>query len=108
MHAQLAAVLNWLEATDLPAEARETLAGSLKQLPGLGQEFLRTYESRYAEQALRLEQQMLSTLGHAQAVSQAPALLEHLGLLHEALGLPALDPKLQAAPQRRTARRKAG
>ena len=96
--AEVAAVVGWVEATDLSADAKNSLMWCLNQLPALARDFGRTYESRYTDQVLRLEQGMLGKVAEENAAGLAEALIERLRALHERLGLPGVDPKLRPAP----------
>ena len=80
---------------------RQTVVSCLKKLPELYEKLASTYESRYADEILRLLRAML-----AFAPGLAEELISLLRSLHEGLRLPGLDLRLLApAPAKPTKRR---
>src|SRR6266852_598907 len=95
---EVAAITNLVEAATLADDARDTVVWCLGQLPALHDQFCQTYESRYAEEILRLEQGILGKLAESRRSSPVPdAVLDRLRLLHERFGLPGLDFRLPPA-----------
>ena len=99
---EIAGITSLVEAATLASDARHTVAWCLGQLPALYDQFCQTYESRYAEEILRLEQGVLGKLAETRCSSVRQALLDRLRLLHERFGLPALDFRLPPALPRRS------
>ena len=105
--AEVAGITNWVEAAALARDARDTVVWCLGQLPALYDQFCQTYEKRFAEEILRLEQGVLGKLAESHRSSPlAEAVLERLRLLHECFGLPGLSFRLPHALSPRS--RKAG
>ena len=59
---ELAEIRGLIKTAALPAEASHTVAWCLEQLPGLYHKFCRSHESKYADEILRLEQDVLAKL----------------------------------------------
>lgn len=96
-----------VQAVMLPEDIRDTVQWCLKQLPARYELFCHTYESRYADEILRLEQGILEKLAACSAgCRDAPALgeavLGRLQLLNERHRLPRLVPKTPPAPRVRS------
>jgi hypothetical protein len=88
--AEVAGITSLVEAATLAGDARDTVMWCLGQLPGLYDQFCQTYESRYAEEILRLEQGVLGKLAEPRRSSPVgEAVLDRLRLLHERFGLPS-------------------
>ena len=102
--AEVAAITSLVEAATLARDARDTVLWCLGQLPKLYEQFCQTYESRYAEEILRLEQGVLRKLAETRGSSVREALRDRLRLLHERFGLPSLDSRLPAALPRRSSK----
>ncbi len=103
MEAELAAVATVVRSANLTPESRQTLLWCLGRLPTLCEGFARTYESRFAEEIVRLEQGVLTGLAAGDPAT-TDIVLEHLRTLHEQIGLPA--PASAAAPAQRKTRKK--
>src|SRR5438046_3998467 len=89
---------NLVEASAISEEVKRTLVWCLKQLPELYDQLCQTYDIRFSDKIIHLEQGMLSELGKATkgqpAVRQlVDDLTEHLRLIHESHGLPPLIQK---------------
>jgi len=95
--AEIAGITSLVEAATLASDARRTVAWCLGKLPALYDQFCQTYESRYADEILRLEEGVLGKLGETRFSSVREALLDRLRLLHERFGLPGLDLQLPPA-----------
>ena len=95
--AEVAGITSLVEAATLARDARDTVVWCLGQLPTLYDQLCQTYENRYAQEILRLEQGVLGKLAETRCSSVREALLDRLRLLHERFGLPGLDSKLPPA-----------
>jgi hypothetical protein len=105
--AEVGGITRLVEAATLASDVRDTVLWCLGQLPALYGQFCQTYESKYAEEILRLEQGVLGKLAETRGSSSvADAVLDRLRLLHECFGLPGLGFKLPPALPPRS--RKAG
>ena len=104
--ADVAAITSLVEAATLTSDTRNTLLWCLGQLPSLYGRFCHTYESRYAQEILRLEQGVLQKLAETRCSSVREALCDRLRLLHERFGLPSVETQHAVALPRRS--RKAG
>jgi hypothetical protein len=100
-------IMSLVKAATLPPDIRDTVVWCIGQLPALYDKFCQTYESRYAEEILRLEQGILEKL--AEFCSSRPdtqpfgqAVLERLRLLNERYSLPGLVPKTPRAARVRS------
>jgi len=87
-----------VKAAALPTDIEDTVIWCLSQLPAKYNEFCATYESRYAEEILRLEQAVVKKLTEFCASRRdAPPLGKsvHIRLcrLNEHFSLPGLVPK---------------
>ena len=105
-------IADMVKTAAIPDEQKRTAAWCIEQLPPLYDNFCRTYESRFGDQIVRLEQGMLlQVTGKPPVGSEAQALgvaiTACLKGMHERLGLPLLDPKLPPAPRPRKAKAKA-
>jgi hypothetical protein len=102
MESDLAAVTAVIESANLPFDSRRTVLWCLGHLPTTLERFGQTYESRYAEEVVRLERGMLSALDD-QDVSAAAATREHLRVLHQRLGLPDPPAPAKQRPNKKSA-----
>src|SRR6266849_4892008 len=93
--AEVAGITRLVEAATLASDVRDTVVWCLGQLPALYDQFCRTYESKYAEEILRLEQGVLGKLAESRRSSPVgDAVFDRLRLLHESFRLPpALPPR---------------
>jgi hypothetical protein len=112
MHPDIQAHFQDLEhavrAMAVPADRREVIAGSVRQLSGLYTNFRQTNDSRYGDEITRLVQGILSEL---QACPEArkleAAFRAKLRLLHEEAGVPRLALKpVPPVPGPKKARKK--
>jgi hypothetical protein len=104
---EVAGITSLVETATLARDVRDTVLWCLGQLPALYDRFCQTYESKYAEEILRLEQGVLGKLAETHRSSPVgDAVLDRLRLLHECFGLPGLGSKLPPALPPRS--RKAG
>jgi len=86
-----------IRSAGLAADAERTVQWCLAPLSGLCQQFIETYESRFAEEIIRKEQGLLGRLAEAEKAAPAvrqttEAVYERLQNLNERLGLPRVDP----------------
>jgi hypothetical protein len=100
LKAEFTEMVSLVKTASLPEECQHSVVWCLGQLPGLYGKLCQTYESRYGEEIVRLEQGMLRKLVEKPALSPetrkiADALTDRLHHLHERLGLPGLEPKSQ-------------
>jgi hypothetical protein len=105
--AEVAQITSMVEAATLPDGIRDTVVWCLGRLPALYDRFCQTYESRYAEEILRLEQGILGKLAEfsprsADAQEVRNTFLESVRLLNERGGLPGLDVKSPRTPRVRS------
>jgi hypothetical protein len=96
--AEVAEITSLVKAAALPSDIEDTVVWCLKQLPAKYDQFCATYESRDAEEILRLEQGVLEKLielpsSHRDRPPLREAVLQHLRLLNERYSLPGLVPK---------------
>ena len=96
--AEVAEITSLVKAAALPSDIEDTVVWCLKQLPAKYDQFCATYESRDAEEILRLEQGVLEKLtelphSHRDCQPLREAVLQHLRLLNERYSLPGLVPK---------------
>ena len=104
---EVAGITRLVEAATLGSDVRDTMVWCFGQLPALYDQFCQTYESKYAEEILRLEQGVLGKLAESRGSSSVgDAVLDRLRLLHECFGLPGLGSRLPPALPPRS--RKAG
>lgn len=87
MESDLAAVMAAVESANIPFDCRRTALWCLGHLPATFERFGQTYESRYAEEVVRLERGLLSALDDKDAAAGS-TVREKLRVVHERLGLP--------------------
>jgi hypothetical protein len=93
--ADVARITSLVKRAALAGDVQDTVVWCLGQLAALYDQFCETYESRYADEILRLEQGVLGKLAETGRSSPVrEAVLKRLRLLHERFGLPGLDPRL--------------
>jgi hypothetical protein len=88
---------NLVAAAQVPEASKQTTTWCLRKLPDLCESFAQTYESRYAEEIIRLERAILASLADpactpADLGGLKEAVMAQLIGLHERLGLP--EPQL--------------
>lgn len=96
--AEVVEITNLVKAAALPNGIEDTVVWCLKQLPPKYDQFCATYESRYAEEILRLEQGVLEKLtelrsSHRDRQPLREAVFQNLRHLNEHFSLPGLVPK---------------
>jgi hypothetical protein len=82
---ELAAIKKTIQSANLPEDSQRKILWCLEHLPGLYEQLFATYDSRFREEILRLEQAMLRPLGR-QTKKVAEAIHEQLQALHTRLG----------------------
>jgi hypothetical protein len=85
MHAELDAIKELIGTAKISSEAKRTALWCLGQWPTLHQRLSETYDSRFREEILRLEQAVLKPFGK-KPDSVAQAIREQLIALHTRLG----------------------
>jgi hypothetical protein len=108
--AEVVEITSLVKAAALPSDIEATVAWCLGQLPAKYDKFCETYESRYAEEILRLEQGILEKLtewcsSHRGRQPLREAVLQHLRLLNERYSLPGLVPKPPRAARVRSGKK---
>jgi len=103
MHADIRAhfqeLVDAVQATAIPAERQEVLAGAVKRLAALYPQFRQTNESRYGAEITAVVQGVLKELEACPEASQLDAAFRaKLHRLHEELGLPPLALKAVRPP----------
>jgi hypothetical protein len=102
MESDLAAITAVIEAANLPFDSRRTILWCLGHLPAALERFAQTYESRFAEEVVRLERGMLTALDEQDAPAGA-AVRELLRVLHQHLGLPDPPAPAKQRPSKKSA-----
>ncbi|OAI45129.1 hypothetical protein AYO44_13140 [Planctomycetaceae bacterium SCGC AG-212-F19] len=91
---ELEGIGNLVNAASISDEDKRVAGWCLQKLPGLCEAFRDTYESRYADEIVRLERGLLMRLGEPKSSSPmrelAAALTTRFRTLHEHMGLPEL------------------
>jgi hypothetical protein len=101
--AEVVEITSLVKAAALPGDLEDTVVWCLRQLPAKYDSFCETYESRYAEEILRLEQGVLEKLAEFRSTRpEAQAIGEALRLLNERYSLPGLVPKSPRATRFRS------
>jgi hypothetical protein len=100
---ELEGIGNLVNAASIPDEDKRVAGWCLDKLPGLCKAFGETYESRYADEIVRLERGLLMRLGEPKTASMpmrelAVALTARFQSLHEHMGLPELPAVKTRAP----------
>jgi hypothetical protein len=95
----IAALEKKVQAAALPDGCKHTAAWCLGQLPALYVKFRQSSESRFGDEISRLVQAVLTELSNSQktcpeALKLANGIIDRLKLLHEELGIPALNLKV--------------
>ena len=105
LHTELAAIQDLVEAADIPDRPRQTIFSSLKSLPLLYHELMRTYESRYVDEIVRLVTIIRQALTNNGARELAEAIATRMTAMHSRRGFPSLGLKPAApAPAKRPKR----
>jgi len=105
LQTELTAIQNLVEAAGIPDRPRQTILSSLKQLPPLYQELMRTYESRYADEILRLVTVVRQALTNSGALELGETIAGRFTAMHSRRGFPSLGLKA-TAPAKQASKRK--
>jgi hypothetical protein len=97
LQTELATIQDLVEAAGIPDRPRQTIFSSLKQLPSLYQELMRTYESRYVDEILRLVTVIRQALTNNGAQELAQTIATRMTGMHSRRGFPSLGLKPAAA-----------
>jgi hypothetical protein len=104
--AEVGEITSLVQTVTLPDDIRDTVEWCLRQLPAQYGKFCETYESRYVQEILRLEQGILEKFAFGSSRPDAQALgesvFERLRLLNERYSLPGLVPKAPRAARGRS------
>jgi hypothetical protein len=105
--AEVVEITSLVQTAALPGDVQDTVVWCLRQLPAKYARFCETYESRYAEEILRLEQGILEKLTEwcSSQRDRQPlqeSVLQRLHLLNERYSLPGLVPKPSRAARVRS------
>jgi len=103
LQTELTTIQDLIEESTLTGTPRQTAISSLKKMPLLYQEMMRTYESRFADEILRLIKHLRQSLTECGAVDVAETIVVRVTAFHARRGFPdlGLKPALPA-PIRRT------
>ena len=93
------------EEAGLPDRPRQTILSSLKQLPPHYHELMRTYESRYADEILRLVTVIRQALSNNGALELGETIASRVTAMHSRRGFPSLGLKA-TAPAKQASKRK--
>jgi hypothetical protein len=89
--AEVAGITDLVEAAALADDVRDSVVWCLRQFPALYDQFCQTYERRFSEETLRLEQVVLGKLAEScRSSALRGAFLNRLRLMNECFGLPGL------------------
>src|SRR3954453_21940825 len=105
LQTELTAIQNLVEAAGIPDRPRQTILSSLKQLPPLYQELMRTYESRYADEILRLVTVIRQALTNHGGLELGEAIPGRFTAMPSRRAFPSLGLKA-TAPAKQPAKRK--
>ena len=99
LQTELTAIQHLVEAAGLPERQRQTIFWSLKQLPPLYHELMRTYESRYVDEILRLVTLIRAALANNGSLELAEVIATRITDMHSRRGFPRLGLKPVTAPR---------
>ena len=103
---ELAAHQKRVEAAGIPDCPRQTILSCLKQMPPLYLELMRTYESKYVDQIVRLVTVIRRALTNNGALKVGEAIATRITAMHSRRGFPGLGlkPAIVAPTKRRKPR----
>jgi hypothetical protein len=87
---ELAAISRLVQAARIPDDSKSSIAWCIGRLPALYEQFQATYESRFRDGILQLEQAVLRPLGKMHA-DVAERIRNELHALHTRVGLEERD-----------------
>jgi hypothetical protein len=96
LQTELATIGRLVEAADVGDRARQTVLWVLNKMPLAYQQLLKTYESRYVDEIVRLVTAMRQALAKDGAPELAEAIATRLTAMHARRGFPSLG--LKPAP----------
>jgi hypothetical protein len=106
LQAELATIGKLVEATDAADQARPAVLWALNRMPLLYQQLMKTYESRYVDEIVRLVTGMRQALARDGAPELAEAIATRLTAMHSRRGFPSLGLKpAPPAPAKRPKRK---
>jgi len=102
LQAELATIGGLVEAAAVADRARQTVRWALNKMPLAYQQLLKTYESRYVDEIVRLVTGMRQALTKEGASELAEAIATRLTAMHSRRGFPSLGlkPAPPAPPKR--------
>ena len=106
LQTELAAIQTLVEVAGIPDSPRQTIFSSLKQLPTLYQDMMKTYESRYVDKILQLVTLIRQALGNNGALELGEAIANRFTAMHSRRGFPSLGLKpMTSRPPKRPTRK---
>src|SRR5215470_234305 len=106
LQAELATIGGLVEAAAVADRARQTVHRAPKRMPLAYQQLLKTYESRYVDEIVRLVAGMRQALTKEGAPELAEAIATRLTAMHSRRGFPSLGLKpAPPAPPKRAKRK---
>jgi len=104
LQSELAAIQSLVEAAGIPDGTRQTIFASLRQLPPLYQELMKTYESRYVDKILVLITLIRKALSNNGVPELGESIANRFTAIHSRRGFPSLGlkPAVAPAPTKRT------
>jgi hypothetical protein len=93
LQTELAALQTLVEGAGIPDSPRQTIFSSLKQLPTLYQEMMKTYESRYVDKIVQLVTLIRQALGNNGALELGEIIANRFTAMHSRRGFPSLGLK---------------
>jgi hypothetical protein len=93
LQAELATIGKLVEAADAVDRARPAVNWALNRMPLLYQQLMKTYESRYLDEIVRLVTGMRQALARDGAPELAEAIATRLTAMHSRRGFPSLGLK---------------
>jgi len=103
LQTELTAIQNLVEAAGVPDSPRQTILCSLRQMPCLYEEMMRTYESRHVDGILRLVTLIRRALTNNGARELSETIATRFTAMHSRRGFPSLGLKPEVpvpAPKR--------
>jgi hypothetical protein len=96
LQAELATIGGLVEAAPVGDRARQTVLWALNKMPSAYQQLLKTYESRYVDEIVRLVTVIRQELTNEDAPELAASIATRLTAMHSRRGFPSLS--LKPAP----------
>src|SRR6266540_5437446 len=106
LRAELTTIGGLVEAADVADRARQTVLWARNRMPPLYQQLMKTYESRYVDEIVRLVTVIRQELTNEGALALAAAVATRLTAMHSRRGFPGLGLKpAPPAPAKRPKRK---